>query len=211
LHSLALNKFVHNLLNFFLLRVFSMSDILARYKLVFTGIAAGVLVAIIATIAYTNETASAQMMGGSSGGMDHGMSMDMSGSMGSGGMSGDMSAMAHNVPGAVLDMCHESGEMPPHYCEPTYHASTSVPAVKVSTVDIMDEKTLMVNLREVYSMTEGVNQRLVVAGGNGHLAGATIVESGWQGTNTVHLGLMGTGSIFDHDGFHIHIFPYTGE
>jgi leucyl aminopeptidase len=136
------------------------------------------------------------------------MGSGMGGMMGSGTMG---SGMAHNVPGAVLDMCHESGDMPPHYCEPTYHAATSVPAVKVSTVDIMDEKTLMVNLREVYSMTEGVNQRLVVVGGNGHLAGATIVESGWQGTNTVHLSLVGTGSIFDHGGLHVHVFPYTGE
>ncbi len=184
-----------------------MSEKSSRYKLIFAGILAGVLASVIAAIAY-NQNATAQMsghdMGGSMGGsMDQGM---MSGSMDAGSMGG----MQH-MPGMVQDMCHDAGDMPPHYCEPMYHTMTSVKEVKVSNVEPTGDRSLMVTLRETYSMSDGVTKKVVVVGGSGDLAGAVIVDAGWKGTTTVQLNLEGSGSIFDHQGMNVHIFPYTGS
>jgi hypothetical protein len=184
-----------------------MSEKSSRYKLILAGILAGVLASVIAAVAYNSQNATAQMMGhdmggGSMGTMDHGSMGSMS--------TGSMTGMQH-MPGMVQDMCHDAGDMAPQYCEPMYHVMTSVKEVKVSNVEPTGDRSVMVTLRETYAMSDGVTKRVVVVGGSGDLAGAVLVDAGWKGTNTVQLNLEGSGSVFDHQGMYVHVFPYTGS
>jgi hypothetical protein len=138
--------------------------------------------------------------------MDHGGS-------GMGGMD-DMSGMGHgggNIPGAVQQQCHPAGGMPPHYCEPSYKTMSSVRGIRVGTVDPASDNEVIVSVRQIATSANPVSQKLVLVGGGGNLAGATIIDGGWSGSKVVHLKLDGFGTIYDYGSMNIHIFPYTGE
>ncbi|HWP78922.1 MAG TPA: hypothetical protein VNL34_04645 [Candidatus Nitrosotenuis sp.] len=124
------------------------------------------------------------------------------------GMSG---GMGHSAPGAVQQMCHPAGDMPPHYCEPTYHTMSSVRGIRIGTVDAANDNEVVVSLKQIGKSAPPVSKKLVIVGGSGNLAGATIIDSGWSKSMTVHLRLDGFGTIYDYGAMHIHVFPYTGE
>jgi hypothetical protein len=114
------------------------------------------------------------------------------------------------VPGQVKQMCHELGGQPPHYCEPVYKVVTSVPGIQVADVDPVAEAEVQVTLRAIGVAGQTVSRGLVVVGGSGALAGAAVVEAGWQDSTSVRLKLEGSGTIYDHDSMHVHVFPLTG-
>jgi hypothetical protein len=180
-------------------------------KLIIAGIMAGVIAATItgAVVSFGNTNlATAQMSGGHM--MDSG---SMGGMMeGSGGQTGAGSMMTQNYPGSIHEQCGGSmGNMPPHYCEPIYKTMSSVKGIRVSAVEPMGDKSLMVTLQQISSMADATTERVIVVGGSGDLAGGVVVDAGWDGTTTVDLNLTGTGSIYDHHGgLSIHLFPYTG-
>jgi hypothetical protein len=183
-------------------------------KLILAGIMAGVIAATLTGAIISlgnNELASAQMSSGQMGGMmDSGSMGGMMGS--SSGQMGTGSTMMQNYPGTVHEQCGGSmGTMPPHYCEPVYQTMSSVKGIRVSNVEVMDDKSLMVTLQQISSMAPATTDRIIVVGGSGDLAGGVVVDAGWDGTTTVHLNLTGIGTIYDHsDGLSIHLFPYTG-
>ncbi|MGA8844625.1 MAG: hypothetical protein WB511_13660 [Nitrososphaeraceae archaeon] len=130
-----------------------------------------------------------------------------------GGQMGQMGNMMmegmDNSPGAVREMCHMGQSMPPHYCEPSYHVMTSVQGVTVNSVSPVGSQEIAVTLRELNSSSNGTTQKMVLVGGGGDLAGATLVNSGWKNNTTASLKFVGTGSIYNLTGLHIHLFPYT--
>ena len=130
-----------------------------------------------------------------------------------GGQMGQMGNMMmegmDNSPGAVREMCHMGQSMPPHYCEPSYHVMTSIQGVRVSSVSPVGSQEIAVTLRELNSLSNGTTQKMVLVGGGGDLAGATLVNSGWKNNTTASLKFVGTGSIYNLTGLHIHLFPYT--
>jgi hypothetical protein len=126
---------------------------------------------------------------------------------GHGGKGGGMHG--HALPGAVEQKCHGMGDMPPHYCEPSYKVMSSVRGVQVSAVAPAGDQTVMVTLQELNAMTPGVGQGLVMVGGTGDLAGAVVVQPGWKQTMTAQLTLIGDGSIYSQGTMHIHLFPLT--
>jgi hypothetical protein len=126
---------------------------------------------------------------------------------GHGGKGGGMHGQA--VPGAVEQKCHGMGDMPPHYCEPSYKVMSSVRGVRVSAVTPAGDTAVMMTLQELNAMAPGVGQGLVVVGGTGDLAGAAVVQPGWKQTTTVHLTFTGDGSIYSQGAMHIHVFPLT--
>jgi hypothetical protein len=156
--------------------------------------------------------------------MEHSMTMDMGGGGGGGGGSGmsggmDMGSggggggMQHSLLGMVQEMCHPSGEggdMPPHYCEPHYVTMSSVKGIRISAVEPMSDNAVMVTLNEIGSMTNGTTQRIVVVGGGGDLAGASLVDAGWNDSTTVHIEFNGNGTIYNQRSMHFHLFPLTG-
>jgi hypothetical protein len=158
---------------------------------VLIGIVAGIITA--GSISLISSTSVVAQMGG------HDM----------GGMSSD-SMESMSMPGMTHQMCQPAGDMPPHYCEPTYHVMSSVQGIKISTVEPMDDVEVMLTLREIMPTSDGVSQKLVIVGGSGNLAGAIIVDEGWINSTIVHLPLTGTGTIYDYSGMSIHVFPYTG-
>jgi hypothetical protein len=141
-------------------------------------------------------------MGGGSGGNMQGM----------GGMSSMGGGSGGNMPGSLNQMCHMGNDMPPHYCEPAYHVMSSAQGIKVSAVSPLNNNSLTVTLQQLNSISNGTtSQKVVLVGGGGSLAGATVVDPGWKTKTQVHLKLNGVGSIYDLSDAHIHIFPYTGQ
>ena len=178
------------------------------------GIVAGVIVSAVLVFSNDFSQVEAQMGGMGGGGMSHGSSDGSSSSgMMSGGMMGSGGGPSrHGVfyaPGSVHQICHKGGEMPPHYCEPYYKAMSSVPGVKITTVEPIDEKTLQVTLREINIGGQGVNQKISVSAGAGDLVGTGVVDGGWSGTTTVNVPLNGMGHVYMHKSMHVHIFPVT--
>jgi hypothetical protein len=147
------------------------------------------------------------------------MGHDMSGMGGMSGMSGmgSTSGMGHMggsggyIPGYVQQQCHPAGGMPPHYCEPSYNTMSSVRGIRVGTVDPVSDNEVIVSVRQIATSANPVSQKLVLVGGGGNLAGATIIDGGWSNSKAVHLKLDGFGTIYDYGSMNIHIFPYTGE
>jgi hypothetical protein len=175
--------------------------------------AAGIVATFTSTLSYlgTSNFATAQMGGG---GMDMGGGgMDMGGGgmdMGGGGMDMGGGGMAHGLPGMIREMCEGSSDRPPHYCEPQYMSISSVKGIRISAIEPMGDKSVMVTLREINSMSNGTTERIVVVGGGGDLAGAALVDAGWNSTTTLHLEFMGNGSLYNQRSMHFHLFPLTG-
>ncbi|MBT3761638.1 MAG: hypothetical protein HOF89_03505, partial [Candidatus Nitrosopelagicus sp.] len=126
-------------------------------KGILIGIVAGILTsgALVLSSDFSQVDAMSGMGGSdsSSGGMDGN----------SGGMKGDGHPSKHGVfyaPGTTHQICKNSGDMPPHYCEPYYKAMSSVVGVKISNVDPVNEKTLRVTLKELSVAKPGVNQKI---------------------------------------------------
>jgi hypothetical protein len=118
-------------------------------------------------------------------------------------------AMGHSMSTNIQEMCQSASGMPPHYCDPTYHVMSSVPGIKIDTVEPVSNTEVKVIIKEDNSDTK-VSQRLVLVGGSGYLSGATIIEDGWD-KSIVHLRLDGTGTIYDFGQMHLHLFPYTKD
>lgn len=163
----------------------------------------GILVGIVTatSISLVSSNAIAQM-GGMGGGHDMGAMSGMD-SMGHG--------MGHNIAGSVQEMCHPVGDMPPHYCEPTYKTMSSVRGIRIATVDAVSDNEVVVSVKQIGTSASPVAQKLVLVGGGGNLAGATVIDGGWSKSTVAHLKLDGFGTIYDHGGMSVHIFPYIGE
>ena len=117
-----------------------------------------------------------------------------------------------NMPGTLNEMCHTGNDMPPHYCEPSYHVMSSVQGVKVSAVSPLNNNSLTITLQQLNTISNGTtSQKIVLVGGGGNLAGGTIVNPGWKTNTQIHLKLEGPGSIYDFSDMHLHILPYTGQ
>jgi hypothetical protein len=74
----------------------------------------------------------------------------------------------------------------------------------------MGDKSVMVTIHEINSMTNGTTQRIVVVGGGGDLAGASLVDAGWNDSTTIHIEFNGNGTIYNQQGMRFHLFPLTG-
>jgi hypothetical protein len=169
----------------------------------------------------SKSSMSGMNMTGTADGRGNMSSMSGMSSMGGGGgsnmqgMSG-MSSMGGggggNMPGSLNQMCHMGNDMPPHYCEPAYHVMSSAQGIKVSAVSPLNNNSLTVTLQQLNAISNGMtSQKVVLVGGGGSLAGATVVDPGWKTKTQVHLKLNGQGSIYNLSDVHIHIFPYTGQ
>jgi len=174
-------------------------------KGILIGIVVGVLTSGALTLSYDFSQADAMSgMGDSS---------SSSGSMGGdSGMGSGGHPSKHGIfygPGTTHQICKQSGDMPPHYCEPYYKAMSSVVGVKISNVDPVNEKTLRVTLRELSIETPGVNQKISISAGAGDLVGTAVINGGWSGTTTVDIPLRGMGHIYNHGSMHVHIFSVT--
>ncbi len=149
---------------------------------------------------------------GGMGGEDHGGMAGMGGMGGMAGMGGMGGGMrAQHAPGSVEQKCHEPGDMPPHYCEPSYKVMSSAKGIRVSVVSPAADNAIMVTLQELNRMSPGVDHPVVVAAGTGDLAGAVVVQGGWKGTTSVEVPLVGNDSIYSHESMHVHVFPMTGR
>ena len=144
------------------------------------------------------ETSDAGKSGGKSGGMSGSKGMKKGGGHG-------------GKPGQVMQMCHDMGSMPPHYCEPSYKVMTSVRGVSISDVSPMGDTAVMVTLKAAGGSMHTISQRLVIVGGSGGLAGAKSVAGGWSDQTVVHLNLQGSGTLYDQKSMNLHIFPLTGD
>jgi hypothetical protein len=160
------------------------------------GIIAGVIASTALIFTSDFSTAVAQM-----GGMG-----DMSGSHMMGGMMGDQ---GHNVPGSIHQMCMQAGSGVPHYCEPSYNVMSSVKGLRINNVDIQNDNTAVVTLIQIGTAAGQMNQKIVVVGGSGHLAGAAIVDGGWSGTTTITIPFEGIGTLYDFGSLNLHIYPIT--
>jgi hypothetical protein len=168
-----------------------------QQRYIIIGILVGVVTATSTSLLSSN--AIAQMMG-----------HDMSGMGGMGGMS-HMGGTGGYIPGYVQQMCQPAGSMPPHYCEPAYNVMSSVRGLRVATVDAASDNEVVVSVRQIGTSASPVSQKLILVGGAGNLAGATMIDGGWSKSTVVHLKLDGFGTIYDYGTMNIHIFPYTGE
>jgi hypothetical protein len=89
---------------------------------------------------------------------------------------------------------------------------SSAQGIKVSAVSPLNNNSLTVTLQQLNAISNGMtSQKVVLVGGGGSLAGATVVDPGWKTKTQVHLKLNGQGSIYNLSDVHIHIFPYTGQ
>jgi hypothetical protein len=163
------------------------------------GIIAGVI-AFGALLATSDFSVAVAQMGGM-GGMG-----DMGGTHMMGGTTG---VQAYNVPGSIHQMCQQAGMMPPHYCEPSYSVMSSVKGLRINNVDIQNDNTAVATIIQIGTAAGPMNQKIVVVGGTGHLAGATIVNGGWSGTTTVTIPFEGFGTLYDFGTLNLHIFPLT--
>jgi hypothetical protein len=133
------------------------------------------------------------------------------GGKGGGGHEGHGGGGGHGMhaPGSVQPMCHGTqGDMPPHYCDPSYKVASSVPGVQVADVKVKGECCLTLTLRSTRS---DANPRIVIVGGAGRLAGASVVNAGWRDGTTVSLAFDGEDSVYDHAHVHLHVFPVTAK
>lgn len=117
----------------------------------------------------------------------------------------------HGRPGQVMQMCHEPGGKPPHYCEPAYKVMSSVRGLSITDVSPVGDTAVMVTIQTAGGSTHTVGQQLVLVGGSGDLAGATIVAGDWSGKTTVHMNLQGSGTVYSQKSMHLHLFPLTGD
>jgi hypothetical protein len=155
--------------------------------------------------------------GGGSGGGGHGMDGGGSSGMGGGGAGHGMMMMM-NVPGAIQQMCHMGKDMPPHYCEPTYHIMSSVKGFKISGVNPINDNELQVVIENINTVTNTTTtatsmgqQNIVVVGGGGDLAGSTVLDISGSSSQkiTTQLKLIGSGSLYSLESMHLHLFPLT--
>jgi hypothetical protein len=175
-----------------------------KSKLIWPGIIVGVIV-----LASALGLSAFAQHGGGEGKEGHGGDRG-GGGHGGGGHGGQEGDKQKQRPGTVEQMCPQQGDMPPHYCEPSYKAMSSVRGIQVSAVAPAGDQEVMVTLRELSAMVPGVGQPIVIVAGAGNLAGAVIVNGGWKQTTAVHLRLQGTGSIYEQRSMHLHAFPLTG-
>ena len=155
-------------------------------------------------------------MDGGSSGMGGGMSDDDGhGSSGMGG--GGHGMMMMNVPGFVQQMCHMGKDMPPLYCEPNYKVMSSVKGLKISNVNPINDNELQVVINSINSVSNATTtttgqQNIVVVGGGGDLAGSTVLDiTGGSQKITTELKLIGSGSIYNLEHIHLHLFPLTTQ
>jgi hypothetical protein len=88
---------------------------------------------------------------------------------------------------------------------------SSVRGLRIATVDAATDNEVVVSIKQIGLSADPVSQKLVLVGGSGNLAGATIIDAGWSKSTIAHLKLDGFGTIYDYGAMNIHIFPYTGE
>ena len=137
------------------------------------------------------------------GGMEHGGGQGMSGMGGMGDNTG-------NTPGMIKEMCHMGEDMPPHYCEPAYHVMSSVKGIRINDVFPVNDKELELEIQNMNRDANVTNHDIViVGGGGGSLAGASVIQGGWNNSTQGYLKLDGSGSIYDLNSVHIHLFPLT--
>jgi len=104
-----------------------------------------------------------------------------------------------------MDMGEMMKTMPAHYSKSTYHLISSVKGIQISGLDIVNDKVLSVKIKS--NSSNPVNQNLTLVGGGGDLAGSASVKAGWNDNTQVNLKLQGTGSLFNLEGVHLHLFP----
>ena len=104
-----------------------------------------------------------------------------------------------------MDMEQMMKTMPPHYSKSTYHLMSSVNGIQISGIDIVNDKELSVKIKSNSSNT--VNQNLTLVGGGGDLAGSASVKAGWNDNTKVNVKLQGSGSLYNLEGIHLHLFP----
>ena len=153
---------------------------------------------------------------GMGGGGSQGMGMGGGGSQGMVGGAGHGMMMMTNVPGSVQQICNMGKDMPPSYCEPTYHVMSSVKGFKISSVNPINDNELQVVIENINSMSNATTmgqQNIVVAGGGGDLAGSTILDISGGGSQkiTTQLKLIGFGSIYNLESMHLHLLPLTSQ
>ena len=163
---------------------------------------------------FSIESANAQMNMG--GGGSQGMGMGGGGSQGMVGGAGHGMMMMTNVPGSVQQICNMGKDMPPSYCEPTYHVMSSVKGFKISSVNPINDNELQVVIENINSMSNATTmgqQNIVVVGGGGDLAGSTILDISGGGSQkiTTQLKLIGSGSIYNLESMHLHLLPLTSQ
>lgn len=169
------------------------------------GILAGITTAVIITL--ISSSSMAQMASHDMGSMGSSGGSMMGGSTGGSMMGGSVGS----YPGVVRQMCMPQGNMPPHYCEPSYMVMSSVRGLNISTVNAVSDNEVMITVKQIGSSAGTVSQKLVVVGGSGNLAGATVIDGDWTKSTMVHLKFDGLGTIYDQGEMHIHLFPYTGQ
>ena len=154
---------------------------------------------------------------GMGGGGSQGMGMGGGGSQGMVGGAGHGMMMMTNVPGSVQQICNMGKDMPPSYCEPTYHVMSSVKGFKISSVNPINDNELQVVIENINSMSNATTtmgqQNIVVVGGGGDLAGSTILDISGGGSQkiTTQLKLIGSGSIYNLESMHLHLLPLTSQ
>jgi hypothetical protein len=210
-------------------------NISSKFALVILGI--GIFSTLLALDkSFSIESANAQMnMGGGGsqgmgmgGGGSQGMGMGGGGSqgmgMGGGGSQGMVGGAGHgmmmmmmtNVPGSVQQICNMGKDMPPSYCESTYHVMSSVKGFKISSVNPINDTELQVVIENINSISNATTigqQNIVIVGGGGDLAGSTILDisAGDSQKITTQLKLIGSGSIYNLESMHLHLLPLTSQ
>ncbi len=104
-----------------------------------------------------------------------------------------------------MDMGQMMKMMPPHYSKSTYHLMSSVKGIQISGVDIVNDKELLVKIKS--NSSNPVKQNLTLVGGGGDLAGSASVKAGWNDNSKANLKLQGSGSLYNLEGIHLHLFP----
>jgi hypothetical protein len=146
-----------------------------------------------------------QGMSGMGGMMEHGGGGQGQGMSGMGGM------MEHGSPGAINEMCHMGDDMPPHYCEPSYHVMSSVKGVEITDVAIINDTSILLTLSELNPMANNSVDDIVIVGGGGDLAGSTLLNGNSKENATATINFVGTGSVYSTDRLMIHLFPFNGQ
>lgn len=118
--------------------------------------------------------------------------------------------MERSTSGAINEICHMGDDMPPHYCEPSYHVMSSVRGVRITDVEIANDTSVVLTLNELNPMSNNTVGDVVIVGGGGDLAGAALLEGNWKGNTTATINFIGTGSVYSADRFMIHLFPFNG-
>ena len=95
--------------------------------------------------------------------------------------------------------------MPPHYSKSTYHLMSSVKGIQISGLEIVNDKESLVKIKS--NSSDPVNQNLTLVGWGEDLAGSASVKAGWKDNSKVNLKLQGSGSLYNLEGIHLHLFP----